>query len=104
SAIRVFIRATELYLTDRGVKVIHASGGSDLLGRAFATGGLRGAQGSPCNLCPAGIPSLLILRGILQAVTTPLMSTGRDCARCAGRISRSANLGRDGQVCWLTGT
>ena len=27
SAIRVLIRATELYLTDRGVKVIHASSG-----------------------------------------------------------------------------
>jgi hypothetical protein len=28
SAIRVLIRATELYLTDRGVKVIHASSGA----------------------------------------------------------------------------
>jgi hypothetical protein len=29
SAIRVLIRATELYLTDRGVKVIHASSGRE---------------------------------------------------------------------------
>jgi len=37
SAIRVLIRATELYLTDRGVKVIHAQ----LWGSDFLTAGIR---------------------------------------------------------------